>query len=285
EEDVSDFVQCMSCSFVYADPFIAGTNYFYSLAYHSNASYYEWKWEYQVTYDDIESFIKKNNSQKINLLEVGAGNGAFIKKISPRFIPKEKVMCIEFSDYGRKEILKYGINCISEDLKNINTNKFSIKFDIICMFQVLEHLDRLHVVFENLNKLSNEEALLYIAVPNNKHREFYDEHRSYFDIPPTHISRWNIESFKVLGERYGWIVLNHASQPEKGLKKLRQFMFNRYYHFKKISSRIDKINLPIFNKLLKLTTFAIFFAIYFYSIMKLIFGDFGTSQWICLKKH
>ncbi|KPK82835.1 MAG: hypothetical protein AMS27_13895, partial [Bacteroides sp. SM23_62_1] len=25
EGDVSDFVQCMSCSFVYADPFIAGT--------------------------------------------------------------------------------------------------------------------------------------------------------------------------------------------------------------------------------------------------------------------
>lgn len=282
---VCNFVQCENCSFVYAHPFIAGTNEFYSLAYQNSGFYYDWKWEYQITYNDIVTLINESSLHNINLLEVGAGNGAFVKRISPVLIPKDKVMCTEFSDYGRREILKYGISCISDDLKNLDVDEFSDKFNIICMFQVLEHMDQIDEVFKSLNRISKSEARLYIAVPNNKHREFYDKHRSYFDIPPTHISRWNIDSFKEAGERFGWIVLKNAYQPQKIFEKLRTFMFNRYHHYEKISGRIDKINTPGFNKLLKLTTFTLFLIKYFNSSMKLIFGDFGVVQWICLIKQ
>ena len=155
ERDVCDFIQCVRCSFVYANPFKAGTEQFYSLAYQTDSSYNDWKWEYQVTYKDLESLIEKDNNQNINLLEIGAGNGAFIKRISPVLIPKEKIICTEFSDYGRNEIIKYGIRCVPVDLKNLGIDQLSEKFDIICIFQVLEHMDGVTEIFESLNRLSN----------------------------------------------------------------------------------------------------------------------------------
>jgi len=160
--DICDVIQCERCSLVYANTFISGTHKFYSIAYMNQTSYYEWKWEYQITYEDIKSLYKISNLAEINLLEIGAGNGAFIKMISPELIPKENILYTEFSDYGKEEILKYGVNCVSEDISKLKNDKLKNKYNIICMFQVLEHMDHLKETFEKLNEISKDEARLYI---------------------------------------------------------------------------------------------------------------------------
>ena len=108
----SHFVKCMNCSFSYAWPFKSGTKEFYSRMYSGSDYYPKGKWDYNVTFNSISHIVSNNDPNQISLLEIGAGNGSFVKSISPKLIPKKNILCTEFSDYGKNEILKYDINCM-----------------------------------------------------------------------------------------------------------------------------------------------------------------------------
>ncbi len=54
------------------------------------------------------------------LMEIGAGDSAFVRRIAEDLLPKESILCTEFSDYGRKQIEKFGVICLSEDVRDLS---------------------------------------------------------------------------------------------------------------------------------------------------------------------
>ena len=55
---------------------------FYDLAY-ERTRYPSWKWEHQLTLDSIRQTILPQIHQPVRVLEIGAGDGAFIQGIIP----------------------------------------------------------------------------------------------------------------------------------------------------------------------------------------------------------
>ena len=188
--DQCDFVRCDTCQYCFAVPFTQGDEAFYALAYHSQTSYQSWKWEYQETYDALRVMAPREKLVSVTLLEIGAGNGAFVKRVSPALLRKENIVCTEYSEGGRRSLADYGIYCLSQDIRTLDLAKFQTRFDIVCMFQVLEHLDNLDALFECVNRLTRESATFFIAVPNDKRREVFDRKGIIEDVPPTHVGRF-----------------------------------------------------------------------------------------------
>ncbi len=286
-----NLIRCDACSFVFANPYVAGDAIFYNLAY-ERTGYPKWKWEYQKTVDKITEINFKTDTYKssFNLIEIGAGDGAFVRKISPQLIPKENILCLEFSEFGRNNIENYGIKCLSEDVRSLSPLNYATKFDIICMFQVLEHMDRLEELFNQLNALSSVNAHLFIAVPNANQIEFNETYGCVLDIPPNHIGRWNLKSFQTIGNSFGWTVTEHLYEPLNIKVFLREQIAYRYLKVcqdpSSIANKIECLKNTLLRKLLR----NIFAGIYTLPRLKSLYqviskSNQGGSQWVHLTKN
>ena len=100
------YILCENCSLAYASPFIAGDSSFYQTIYNKPIGYSKWKWEFQATFDKILQINTQTISSPNTLLEIGAGNGNFIKKLSEATILPHNILTTEFSLYGKSEIEK-----------------------------------------------------------------------------------------------------------------------------------------------------------------------------------
>jgi SAM-dependent methyltransferase len=198
-------------------------------------------------------------------------------------IPKEHVLCTEYSDYGRSEISGLGITCLQEDIRESGFAEHAHRFDVVCMFQVLEHLDDLDTLFERLTWLTKEQAHLFITVPNAKHREFFERHGFLEDIPPTHIGRWSPLSLSIIAKRHGWTLAGHKTEPQSYAAKAAKFVlfkFDRSGH----PDWMDQIRLRSIRRLAKLMPLGWCALTSLSALFALRSPELGLSQWFHLRK-
>lgn len=217
-------IACESCGFVFANPFIAGDYEFYNLLPHAAGDGPEnWKWEFDKTYKKIAAITSGHND--LDLVEIGASTGDFVKRIAG-IIPKKNIFCLEHSEIGVKSIRKFGIEAHTWDFRELRSKEeFSEKFDIICLFQVLEHLDKLDDTFKTFNAIAKSGCHLFIGVPNEKKIKFNELNDALLDMPPNHIGRYNKKSFEFLGKTYGWDVEEIAIEPYTSLDVMKTVMY------------------------------------------------------------
>ena len=142
----------------------------------------------QFQRDRLEVILPKLNFQT-NLLEVGASAGQFLTHIKNKVA---KIHAIELDNsccQYLKEVI--GIECDSEYLED---SKFAEEqYDIICAFQVMEHVTNPVEFIRTLKKVAKPNASIFIEVPNIydpllsvwnilKYREFFyhEAHIHYF---------------------------------------------------------------------------------------------------------
>lgn len=124
--------------------------------------------------------LKLINSFKItskNILDVGAGTGDFLKVCKDN---AWNVSGIEPSLEARNIAQKKGV-ILKENLSEFK----NIKFDVITLWHVLEHVENLSEYLSILHSLLFDEGKLIIAVPNFKSDDakFYKEHWAALDVP------------------------------------------------------------------------------------------------------
>jgi SAM-dependent methyltransferase len=216
-------MQCAQCRFCFSYPYVAGDEHFYSLAY-VRSGYPKWKWEFQVTYD----VLRRNLHSSGKLIEIGAGDGAFISKIAKEVLAKENIFCTEFSEYGRHQIESLGIKCVPKDIRELSGQEYEKCADVICLFQVLEHMDGLDVLFEKLNWLLKPGGSIFIAVPNQNMIEFNELNGALLDMPPNHIGRWNRRCFEIIGNKHKLTLVNYQVENSDLALMARQFINYRF---------------------------------------------------------
>jgi SAM-dependent methyltransferase len=222
--ETAAIVACRNCGFIFADPFVAGDYEFYNLLPHSKAEGPEnWKWEFEKTYKKIAELAKDNKD--LALFEIGANTGDFVKRIS-NIVPKEKIYCTEYSEIGIGSLKKAGIDAESRDFREVSRDTgFHKKFDIICIFQVLEHLNDLEGVFGAFDVLSKPRGHLFIGVPNGAKIKFNERNNALLDMPPNHIGRYNRGTFEYLGKKYGWKIEEIVSEPHTSLDVMKTVLY------------------------------------------------------------
>ena len=245
--EAADVMRCTACGFGFAHPYVAGDESFYTLAY-ERTSYPDWKWEYEQTLGVLRS-LQAGFDEPPALLEVGAGDGAFVKRVAPSLTPKERVVCTEYSAYGRREIERYGIECLDRDVRDLPLDTYGGRFDVICLFQVLEHLDRLDALFEHLGALAAVRGHLFLAVPNDQRIAFNERSGALLDLPPNHIGRWTREAFEAIAGRHGWRIEAHEIEPEGPRAKAANFAEFRYMRVRQsagaLAQRAERLPQPI----------------------------------------
>lgn len=247
-------LQCLNCGFTFSYPYIGGDKIFYNLAYERSASGYpKWKFEFEETLKNIELIVKNENLNNFTLLEIGAGNGAFLKKVS-EIIPSDQIVATEYSDYGKKEILNLGIEAYSCDFRK-KAEEWNNRFYYVCLFQVLEHLDNLDAIFETLYKITKDKGQVFIAVPNHKRINFNEINGALLDMPPNHIGRYTKKSFEFIAKKFGWKIKNYKIEPANFKPFSEEFSLYRHLREAQKDNSLDsliisnKITRKLFTKL------------------------------------
>lgn len=281
--NICDYILCDTCSLTYASPFIAGDALFYQMIYDKPIGYSKWKWAFQTTLDKITQHNKQSSSSPITLLEIGAGNGSFVKQISKNIIHPNNILTTEYSVYGKDEIEKLGIKCINAELWDICLPEKKGTFDFICMFQVLEHMENLDKVFNSLSFLIKQNGHLFIAVPNNYNREFFETIGIIEDVPPIHISRWNLLSFKFFANKYGWKIVDYKIEPNKMYKNIAKYLKHKYRN-NKIVNKTNNIQNRSIRHLLDLIILSPLFLFNLKCLKFIKNENLGISQWVDFHK-
>jgi len=197
--------RCLKCQFGFADPYVGGDAMFYQLAY-PRAVYPSERWEYGRTIETLE----KDGFEGQRVLEVGAGFGAFLDKIADDHAPRSGITALEFSNRAIEVLREKGYRAIQEDIRSVDLEP---GFDAVFLFQVVEHLDGLDLLFSRLAELVRVGGRVFISVPNAGKVDFQESSGSLLDMPPNHIGRWSRSAFPIIAAAHHLEVNTVDVQP------------------------------------------------------------------------
>jgi SAM-dependent methyltransferase len=199
--DKISIYKCRDSEYCFYYPFeVAGDSNFYEKLQENDWYYMPWKWEHQL----CEKYIKENDK----ILEVGCGRGAFLKNISEKF---KNIKCVGL------ELNKSSVFSSDKlEIQNITVEDFSRTnegvFDIVCSFQVLEHIPLVNSFLKANIKCLADNGLLIICVPNNNS---FIKHSKYniLNMPPHHMGLWTENSLRKIGDYFNMEVVEVAFEP------------------------------------------------------------------------
>jgi 2-polyprenyl-3-methyl-5-hydroxy-6-metoxy-1,4-benzoquinol methylase len=171
---------------------LAGNADFYCQLSANYSGYYsENKWEF----NEVMSYF----NSETRVLEIGCGNGYFLKKLKNANV--SKITGIEISPDAVSHCVKSGLNVIQSRVEEYATTPGE-KFDTICSFQIFEHLPNVHSTIEKSLSLLNVNGLFIISVPNNDSLIFANDDYHTLNLPPHHVILWDEKSLRMLCEIY-----------------------------------------------------------------------------------
>ncbi|MCP3370663.1 class I SAM-dependent methyltransferase [Bradyrhizobium cajani] len=215
--DTCDIRKCPDCGFGFADPFVAGGAEFYNLAA-PHPSYPAMKWEYARTIEELRGLSTAGKTA----IDVGAGFGYFLDLIKDNCFHASDIYAVDYNETAQLALQSKGYKTFSGDLREDDFIPMRGAFDIIFMFQVFEHMDRVDDVFARLKYLLKAQGSVFIAVPNEIRTYYMECHESLIDMPPNHIGRWTKEAFDSICRRHGLRLSICEREPFKLLKFLRE---------------------------------------------------------------
>jgi hypothetical protein len=200
--------RCGACGFGFAWPYVAGDGRFYNLAYPS-VGYPSAKWEYARTLEALRPLA----TQDMMALEIGSGFGLFLDKICPRFVKPGNVVAVEYNETSRAALARKGYQAMAVDVRHAEFLRFRSRFNLIFMFQVLEHMDELDALMERLKFLAAPDCHIFIGVPNSRRIAFNEQNGGLLDMPPNHIGRWTPRALEIIAQRLGLVMTASEVEP------------------------------------------------------------------------
>lgn len=146
--------------------------------------------------------IKHTHEQSGNLLDIGAGTGAFVQTM---INAGWQVTGLEPEESARliaKQ--KHNLYLQTPDLLFQLNNQ---QFNAITMWHVLEHVHDLHIYVEKCYDLLKPNGLLFIAVPNytSADEAIYKQHWAAYDVP-RHLYHFSPKSIDILASSKNFTV-------------------------------------------------------------------------------
>jgi len=223
-----EIYQCEQTGYQFYYPFdIDGDSKFYEHLQQYDWYYMPWKWEHQQAAKLLKPYM--------NVLEVGCAKGDFLKKIKNDF--KVNVIGLELNE----SVSNNEITILKETIQEHSINNPE-KYDIVCSFQVLEHITDVKSFIEAQIATLKKGGKLIIIVPNNDSFIKYSD--NILNMPPHHMGLWNKSSLTNLQSYFNIKLLKTIFEP---LQKYHIDYFNNTTL--KYIRKTYKIPIRILNKL------------------------------------
>lgn len=172
-------LHCPHCDFRYFFPVLPGSPAIYEQLQTQPWYYMSEKWEYEAAMEDIRPGER--------VLEIGCGSGTFLEHLRRQGIESKGM---EFSPSALAKAKQKGLDVISGRIEDLAREE-SDRYDVVCSFQVLEHVPNPREVLLSSIQLAKKGGKIIFGVPNAD--SFLRFQWNLLDMPPHHISRWTPE--------------------------------------------------------------------------------------------
>ncbi|MEL6107637.1 MAG: class I SAM-dependent methyltransferase [Planctomycetota bacterium] len=178
---------------------------FYEAVARKKYYYMDDKWEFQAALRAIGSSDTPEDS---SILEVGCGAGAFL----------DQCLASGLNGCEGLEISPTAIeSCHSRGLRVSDTSLESLavqgrRFDVVCAFQVLEHVPDPEQFLRAASAVLSDDGQLILSTPNAE--SFLRRFRwCLLDLPPHHLSRWDATAYQRTAEELGLFISEIRYEP------------------------------------------------------------------------
>lgn len=206
------YVKCLDTGYKFFYPFsISGDELFYEDLQQFEWYYKQNKWEFE------EALFQIKESDKI--LEIGAGNGAFLKRLINK---KENIDAIEFNVKSLNILKKQGYHVYNQTIQKLAQTKEGY-YDVVVSFQVLEHISDVKSFIEASIKVLKKGGQMIFSVPNDDALIMKLDFNLSLNFPPHHMGHWNKKTFFNLQKYFSIQCVNFIHEP------LQKKQYSRYY--------------------------------------------------------
>lgn len=210
--------QCNQTGYRFYTPeALAGDGDFYSALQQKLAGgyYHDWKFENQLALDALK--------QDDKILDIGCGIGNFITRAKT----KTATACgLELNKKAAAICREKGLEVFDEMIAEHATQREGY-YDMVCMFQVLEHIYDVKGFLESAVITLKKGGKLVIGVPNNEpYFQGYDKYCT-LNLPPHHMGLWNKEVFEKIAPLFN-LTINEIRYDVKGSIKTHAYLHAKY---------------------------------------------------------
>ncbi len=214
---------CSNCNLIFFSPTVLGGEQLYSVLQKKSWYYLSEKQEYVYAASRIPA--------KSSVLEIGCGKGAFA-----HYLKDVSFVGIELSADAVLEARKNGLTVNKEDIYTFS-DAHAGEFDVVCTFQVLEHVEECGDFISAQLKCLKSGGLLIQSIPS------YDTFLRYsynnlLNMPPHHQTLWTDECLFSLAQEFDLevqsIYHDHLDPIHHSYYLYSLFMrgFERLFHIK-----------------------------------------------------
>ena len=193
EEEIG-YYSCENCGLKFFNPSVTGDEHFYNILQGTDSYYLEEKEEYDIASKYINS--------EDDVLEIGCGKGAFSKKINYKTYTGLDLSINAKNIASQENILVINQTIHDHSISNIG------KYDIVCLFQVLEHIDcnELYDFIKSTVICLKKGGYLIISVPSED--SFVSKIiNCVLNFPPHHQTRWPDKTLKEIAKIFSLNII------------------------------------------------------------------------------
>ena len=167
----------------------------------------------------LKNIFIKNVPKKSKILEIGSGTGYFAKKMMDCGYD---IFCGDIYKNGLKYAMRQGVKQLFQ-FNVINNNPFKSEFDIICFFDVLEHIEDDKRFLSEIKRMLKKGGKIILTVPAHKwlwsRSDEISRHKRRYDL--TELRNKIIEQgFDIELSKYFYVLITP-------LLKIRSVMKNK----------------------------------------------------------
>ncbi len=223
---------------------------------------------------------------KLNILEIGCGNGSFLNMLTDKSGLNANYYGIDLNCHAiefAKNNFGFGENVKCVDF--LDESEFSSErlYDILIILEVLEHQTELHVFIDKLKKMLAPGGCIIGTVPNND-RYIPLGIREIWDYPPHHFTRWDSLSLRRLLSNHNFQTIEIMSCNHWSISRLSNHIQSllvrrfRNFIFKK-SVEMETTNMT------SLSTFLVFIRTLNKYVIKYIFRILTMPILLIMHSH
>lgn len=212
-KNAHDLFSCAACGLIFVHPLpdprsIYNSDYFFGAKNGFGYVYYDKDKEPMIpTFNKYLDFCVKFGKSKGRLLDVGAATGFFLNMAKKRGYD---VFGVEMSESAASLAREKGIDVKTGDL--IEHNMPANSFDIITMFDVLEHMTEPFKELKEAKKILKKGGLLVINTPNGRSLLARTlKTKWHLVLPPEHLFYFSPDNLSLFLKSQGFDVLYNGS--------------------------------------------------------------------------